>query len=146
MVPTKDKPSRAGLSKERGGDMPIKYPLSTREKGQGQTGLSPRIVEWHPSHGGWGLSVPRNNQAHVHKHSPDPHWTPNRPIINGMLVWKSFISSINQTYGPIKIQESTMELILRGSSQPMCLLGVLGAQETCLLRPWWQSKGTLGRY
>lgn len=44
MVPAKDKPRRAGLSKERGEDMPIKHPLSTREKGQQQSGLSPRTV------------------------------------------------------------------------------------------------------
>ena len=44
MVPAKDKPRRAGLSKERGGDMPIKHLLSTREKGQQQTRLRPRTL------------------------------------------------------------------------------------------------------
>lgn len=71
----------------------------------------------------WGLSVPRDSQKHAHNHSPDLHGTPSGPITNGMFVWRSFKSSINQLYGSIKIHGFTREVIFRGSSRPMCLLG-----------------------
>lgn len=86
------------------------------------------------------LNVPRNSQVLVYNRSLDLHWTPSGPLINGMLVWKSFISSISQTYGPIQIHAFTRKLILRGSSPSLCLLGLLRAQETCL-NLWWQGKG-----
>lgn len=95
---------------------------------------SGRDSAW-PNHRGQRFRVPRDSKhMHAHNHSPDLYGTHPRPIINGMFAWWLFESSINRIYGSIKIHGSTIEVIF------MCLLGVLGDQQTCL-SPQWQSNG-----